>query len=71
MSKNAPKVLYFTRHCVYTPQSLPTPLKPLDGQSLSDRVLIEFGWMRVRNGFWRVIFCKSKKRPASTLQDCP
>jgi hypothetical protein len=35
MSRNAQKVLYFTRHCMYTPQSLPTPLKPIDGQRIS------------------------------------
>ena len=37
------KVLYFTRHCVYSRPALPIPLRPLDGPSLSDTVLNEIG----------------------------
>jgi hypothetical protein len=37
------KALYFTRHCVYSLPALPSPLKPLDGPSLSDKVLMEIG----------------------------
>ncbi|MBI3946058.1 MAG: ThuA domain-containing protein [Armatimonadetes bacterium] len=37
------KVLYFTRHTVYTIGALPSPLKPLEGPNLSDEVLTEIG----------------------------
>ena len=37
------KVLYFTRHTVYTLNALPSPLKPLKGPSLSDQVMVEIG----------------------------
>ena len=37
------KVLYFTRHTVYTLNALPGPLKPLKGPSLSDQVMVEIG----------------------------
>ncbi|MBI3945931.1 MAG: ThuA domain-containing protein [Armatimonadetes bacterium] len=43
MAQTGQKVLYFTRHTVYTIGALPSPLKPLDAPSLSDNVVTEIG----------------------------
>ncbi|MBI3946059.1 MAG: ThuA domain-containing protein [Armatimonadetes bacterium] len=48
MSPKPRKVLYFTRHTVYTIGALSAPLKPLEGPSFSDEVMMEIGR---RSGF--------------------